>query len=625
MKGRGTRRVGLVVVALLVIGGGAYSGFRLWQSGHDACLKKPIRVKNVIIVMSDALRADRLGCYGYHRSTSPVIDDLAARGIFFKNAYSQAPWTAPSVASLFTSLYPRAHRTGHPRSRSGYLVHLGESYVTLAEVLAEHGYKTGAIANNPAISGSIGFGQGFDSYDNNEVIPPDKPTEPTYQEVIEWLQGNADERFFFFWHIIDPHWPYCPPPEFDLFTSSSYEGKYNKCLSSSKASDYAGARAFPEGRKDIRRINGLYDGDIRYMDFQVGKLLEALEKMGLSSETLLVFVSDHGESFFEHGHFGHAIPMYEENLHIPLIIYPGRDVECTVENSVEMVDVFPTVLEILGVKRPASVQGKSLMPLIEKGKGEWADKLVYAEGPQSVERKSIKSRRFKLIWGPKGVTLNDSFASPGKKGGKRFLDVEKKLYDFEDRGERLNVIEQHPEMADKMMGLLRARLKKSRRLASNFSRFVKMVGFNRDWRQDAHRVWGEVVYKSGRLFLRDNSSGVIWKVNLPSPLKDGKIAFEYHAPRNQQSGSLFALSKNGKKWISLPAREAEWLERENTYQFEDSLKRFAGARTLYIKYRNKGLRKSGLRSFVVEADLVQESFEMPQKTQENLEALGYVH
>jgi len=615
-----------VVVLLLVIGGGIYFAFRPGRSGPNACLRKPVEVRNVIIVMSDALRADHLGCYGYRYPTSPVLDDLAARGIFFKKAYSQAPWTAPSIASLFTSLYPLAHRTGHPRSLAGYRVNLGESYLTLAEVLAGNGYATAAVANNPAISGGIGFAQGFDSYDNNEVIPPDKPTEPTYPRVIRWIREHAEEKFFFFWHIIDPHWPYCPPPEFDLFTSASYEGKFEECFPSSEASDYASGRAFPESSEDLRQIIGLYDGDIRYMDFQVGKLLEALEEMGLSRDTLLVFVSDHGESHFEHGHFGHALPMYEENLHIPLIIYPGRDVGCTVEKAVEMVDVFPTLLEILGIKPPATIQGKSLLPLIEAGRGEWTDKLVFAEGPQSVERKAISDQRYKLIWGPKGITLNDAFGSPRNRGGGKFMAIEKKLYDLRGEGEGINVIDRNPEVADKLMGLIRARVKESEEVASEFSRFVEMTAFNRDWRQNALLVQGRIVYKGGWLLLQDASSEVVWKVELPSPLEGGKISFEYHIlEEGRRSGTLFALSRDLKKWVSVPCNQARWLERENIYLLEYSLERFAGSRALYIRYHQEGVRKSALRSFVISAELIREPFKMPRETKKNLEALGYVH
>jgi len=151
------------------------------------------------------------------------------------------------------------------------------------------------------------------------------------------------------------------------------------------------------------------------------------------------------------------------------------------------------------------------------------------------------------------------------------------------------------------------------------------VAFNKDWKQDATRVQGRVVYKSGWLYLGDTSSEVIWKIELPSPLKGGKISFEFNTLKNQQSGSLFALSKDMKKWNSLSCRQAEWLERQNTFQLEGSLKPLAGSRDLYIRYRQKGIQRSRLRSFVVEAELIEESFEMPEETKENLKALGYIH
>ena len=190
--------------------------------------KRPPATRGVILIISDALRADHLSCYGYPRKTSPNIDALAKGGVLFQHAYSQCSWTTASVASIFTSMYPSVHRTGHTKSRFGYVSSLHSNATTLAELMEQHGYRTIGVCNNPTISANLGFDQGFEIYENDEEISEVGPTPESYSKVIDYLELLKDDRFFLVWHLIDPHWPYWPPSEFRGFVDKTYRGRFRK-------------------------------------------------------------------------------------------------------------------------------------------------------------------------------------------------------------------------------------------------------------------------------------------------------------------------------------------------------------------------------------------------------------
>jgi arylsulfatase len=362
------------------------------------------RPLNLIIVGVDTLRPDHLGCYGYGRDTSPVADALASEGVLFENVISQSPWTSPSFASVFTSLYPT--QTG--------LVSVGttmrETFPTLGTVLKEHGYETGAIINASVLKPEFGVGRGFDYY----YTTPRKGrlADGTTRDALAWIDSVPGEPFFLFAHYYDPHEPYSPPEPYDSFFEEDYSGPIGRTFvlhdlfPDVKGTDFDAMRSL--SGKDWDHIRTLYDREIRFTDDAIGDLLEGLDERGLLGRTLVVFLSDHGEEFFEHGGFGHGHALYGEVIRVPLIlrlpgVLPGG---LRVRSQVRLVDVMPTVLEILGVENAARMEGVSLLPLLEPGGGGlhegprlFGPERAFTEGMlRGPEQKSLTAYPLKMIY-----------------------------------------------------------------------------------------------------------------------------------------------------------------------------------------------------------------------------------
>ncbi len=290
--------------------------------------------RNLLIVTIDTLRADHLSAYGYSRRTSPGIDRLAAEGALFENAHSVASWTLPSIVSMFTSLYPSAHACQGDRSA------LGESYTTLAEHLAGAGFVTAAVTSHVYLSKRRGLHQGFEHFDEELVQTTRKRsheaiTSPAITEKgLAWLEERAGghERWFLWLHYFDPHSLYL---------------------------EHGGS--VPDfGSANVDR----YDGEIAFTDQHVGKVLERLDELDLADETIVVLLADHGEEFQDHGGVGHRTTLYEEVLRIPLIVRAPGFAPRRVTELVGSVDVLPTICELLDLAPPASMQGRSLVPLL---------------------------------------------------------------------------------------------------------------------------------------------------------------------------------------------------------------------------------------------------------------------
>jgi len=323
---------------------------------------------DVVVMMIDTLRADHLGCYGYHRATSPHIDRLAERAVRFERATAQASWTLSSVASLLTSLYPPHHGLVHPKN--GRPLPL-DAY-TLPEVLGGHGYATAAFVANGIMMPEAQMDQGFEVY---ELIPAlhggaDR-AELVNREVVSWLQDvPADRPMLLYVHYMDPHDPYCDP-----------EGEYRRF-----DADYDGPCAHNGGGRiqplferlrdgaaleladrDLEHLVARYDGEIRYVDAKLGELLEELDQRREGRDRILVIVSDHGEQFLEHGGLKHATSVHEEEIHVPLLILAPGIAPAVVPDRVELVDVLPTLLELLGLDPVDPPDGRSLVPLLRGG------------------------------------------------------------------------------------------------------------------------------------------------------------------------------------------------------------------------------------------------------------------
>jgi arylsulfatase A-like enzyme len=295
---------------------------------------------NVLLISIDTLRADHTSVYGYERATTPTLEALAEEGARFDAAYAPTATTAPSHASLFTSLYPPTHRV----VKNGRV--LAQKHETLAEVLARWGYQCGAVVSSYVLNSRFEYDQGFESW-NDDFSESDVPSgvtpweggevegqfhgmaDDTTRRAIRWLESRDTTRpFFLFVHYFDPHDPYSPPAGF----AERFE-----------------ATLPPDQQGGMDLLVASYDGEIAYTDQEIGRLLKVLTELGLSQDTLVVAVGDHGEGLMDHGHLNHGVHLYEEAVRVPLILrFPDRiPAGRSVSNPVELTDVAPTILELL--------------------------------------------------------------------------------------------------------------------------------------------------------------------------------------------------------------------------------------------------------------------------------------
>lgn len=332
---------------------------------------------NLVLVSIDTLRADHLTAYGYERSTSPEISRLASEGILFEQAFSQSPKTATSHMSLFTGVYPPAHRVANWGERQ--VRRLSDDVPTLATLLARSGYRTEAHTEGGNVSARLGFDQGFEVYQEH------RGAEPVFEGASRALdrfvqdENGGHTPFFLFIHTFEVHDPYVPPAEFaDRFVEPSYSGdivgSQGELESLAGGGSYWARNAVYWNRvdrndpADIQHLKDLYDAEILFTDSQFAAFREHLRRLDLEDETILVVLSDHGEEFLEHGGFLHNA-LFQEILHVPLIFrFPanlGLASGRRIQSVVRLVDVVPTLLEVLELPAPEHIQGESLLPLVE--------------------------------------------------------------------------------------------------------------------------------------------------------------------------------------------------------------------------------------------------------------------
>jgi len=343
--------------------------------------------KSLILISIDTLRADALGVYGERKPTSPALDRLAAESILFRRAISPSCVTAPSHMSLLTGLYPTVHlvdnwsflTTEEGRSKVARR-RLGREVATLASVLGEKGYATAAFVGGGNVSHEMGFDQGFDLYDDGADNGMNGNREQLFDPTrsLEWLSAHRGEKLFAFLHTYIPHGPYLPPPPWDTaFTDPSYAGQIpgdRREFYAERGKTYQErtveywAKVKPDER-DVAHLHDLYRGDVRYADDALARILDGLRESGILDACVLVLVSDHGEEFLEHGSFEHQKKLYEELVHVPLLIrLPGGHRGGTViDDAVPLLSVMPTVLELLAVDPPRQVMEESLVPLLGDG------------------------------------------------------------------------------------------------------------------------------------------------------------------------------------------------------------------------------------------------------------------
>jgi arylsulfatase A-like enzyme len=327
-------RVLLVLAAVL-------SGCGAPESTSVSLVQGAAKGANVVLLTLDTTRADRLGAYGYEKARTRALDRLAREGILYADAVSPVPMTLPAHASILTGLDPRNHGVRHNGQ-----YRLEDSVTTLAEVLAENGYETAAFVSGFVLDSRYGLAQGFEHYDDRIEPLPGQPfsglgersAAAVTDAALAWFASRVAERPLFFWvHYYDPHADYRPPEEF--------------------------------------REGDPYDGEIAYMDSQIARLVEAIETAG--EPVLVIAAGDHGEGFGEHSEYGHSRLLYETTQRVPLLLWsPGAISGGGIVNDavVGLVDVFPTVLDLLGLPEPGGIDGVSLRLARESG-----DRTLYLE------------------------------------------------------------------------------------------------------------------------------------------------------------------------------------------------------------------------------------------------------
>lgn len=415
-----------------------------------ACNDSPAR-PHVVLISVDTLRADHVGAWGYERATTPTLDTLASRSVRFSNAISHASWTLPSHMSMMTSLRPSVHGVSTRRS-------LAPEAITLAETLKSVGYQTAAFVSWVYVGKSFGFGQGFDSF--RTLIRPGRvemgagggahSASQIVDVVVDWLDHGPVDPLFLFVHLFDPHSDYDPPREYSEMFDPDYAGSLDGRFDTlTKFNRYLDAPAQDLPRRDLEHIEALYDAEIRYVDDQLARLLQALdEQLGLDN-CLIVFTSDHGEEFMDHGSMeGHGWSLYEEVLHVPLLVkLPNAEwAGSVVTNPVGLIDIAPTILNWIGVDPPAAFEGTSLAGLIVGRDETHTPQYVLSENDRwNIKRRSIRGSRYKLI-----ITEDTGVNTAGVpvRAGIELFDLR------EDAGEQQNLYEPEDPRSQALVSLL---------------------------------------------------------------------------------------------------------------------------------------------------------------------------
>jgi arylsulfatase A-like enzyme/Tfp pilus assembly protein PilF len=349
----------------------------------------------VILISIDTLRADRLPAYGYAGVQTPAIDALRRDSILYRNAWSHCPMTLPSHVSILTGLLPPQHGV---RNNLGYAFD-GSKHTSLPKLLKQSGYATGAAVSAYVLRGSAGLGAEFDAYDDAVSTRADvsvgelqRSGDVTVAAAERWIAQNGQQPFFYLMHLFEPHTPYAAPEPF--------------------RSQYA---------------NAPYDGEIAAADALVGRLIESLKRAGIYDRALIVLLSDHGEGLGDHGEQEHGVFLYREALHVPLFVKlpKGERANTTVEENVQLIDVYPTIAAVAGAKTPDEVQGKSLLGTIDAARGAYAETLLPRLHFGWSELRSLASGRHHFIQAPK-PELYDFVADPREQ--KNVLTDERRTY-----------------------------------------------------------------------------------------------------------------------------------------------------------------------------------------------------
>ncbi len=440
----------------------AVSGVVLVALLASACRREPevaprTAPPNVLLISIDTLRADRLGSYGYRLPTSPRIDRLAEQGVRFDDATVPWPRTWPAMASMLTGTYPATNGVAFRPRRP-----LPRENETLAEALGAAGYATGAVVANVNLGRRFGFDQGFDHFVESWVDPTRSRSESDDEKLlpgrvkastnatkvtdegIALIESLARREAFFVWlHYLDPHGPYRPPAKYETLWRDEY---VRRDVPIHRVPRYQWQYRDGEPIVDLGHYEAQYDREIRYVDDEIARLLEHLERRGLSEDTLVVLTADHGELLNEHREFlRHGTSPYQPEARVPLVLaLPGRlPAGRVVDQPVGLVDLKPTILELVGRAPNAATQGRSLVPAID-GTAPPSEFVFLESGWTEPSQLAVRKGRWKLV----------QLRAPRDR--RRFRRETWELYDLGgDPAEQNDVLRDHPRVAAELRAALR--------------------------------------------------------------------------------------------------------------------------------------------------------------------------
>lgn len=377
--------------------------------------------KNILLIGVDTLRRDAVGVYGGRSELTPTLNELAESGTVFNQVRAQSSWTLPSFASMITGDFP---------SKIGadiYTGYLPDKYDTIAEILRPYGWTTATICSNTWLGNpESGFQQGMDSlwyeYDASAL--------ESVNRARDFIETSKKSDWFCFLHFMDPHTPYAPPPELlSMVVDPDYDGPYGSIFNETYEWK---SNEIPPDEADIRHVRNLYDGEVASLDIALGELFEYLEINELMDDTLIIFSSDHGEEFFEHGGFEHSHTQFDELVYMPLIISgPGFPAGIQVDALAANTDILPTILEYVNYPLP-DLPGLPLQNLVNGDSPD--ERIIFGEGNA---RGTL--RRFAVQWPYKCIV--------------DFVTGEMQLYDLAaDPGELTDISSYHPEIASNLTG-----------------------------------------------------------------------------------------------------------------------------------------------------------------------------
>ncbi|MFB0518641.1 MAG: sulfatase [Acidobacteriota bacterium] len=556
---------------------------------------------SIILISLDALRKDHLGCYGYSRDTSPNIDKIAAQGILFQNAISQSSWTLPSHASLLTSKYPSFH--GAITS----LDKLSSENITLSEILREKGYTTICFTETGWLNPAFGLDQGFDVFNSTSGDIKDR-----VEAVHNWFEWNKHRKFFIFFHTYAIH---------DYFHN---KGEYIQPYASELQKGVEeGVKIIDLIRERDKRIyqsfyqnyiNDIYDGAIKCTDKYLGELFDAFEASLGSKGYLLILTSDHGEEFGEHGHFHHGMTLYDEMINVPIIIkIPNSHyTQKIINEQVQLIDIPPTIFDLIDEPIPEFFQGNSLLPIVKGGSNSERQQIAFSEiDNEGYQLICLRTNEYKYIY---------NIASPRKNPS-----IEE-LYDLiKDKGETYNLKDVKPEIHSSLRELTK------RFLLNSVSGYI--MNFVSD--MNSHLFSGSVVtyanYNEIKSYYTENddlisinkeNSRLDFKINVGSKDKEDIIVFEVlpeeieiylyiELDGNILSPERLYLGKSGQQSISMPLLIDKKILASSTYT-DDYPDIDVKKAPLILFYRHEAKIHKTHRAIIDE------------QTRKRLKALGYL-